>query len=70
MDGSGVNWSVDILKRSDYDIMTSSMSVPALDEWVGTSATPTSFRAEIDRVFARFANPYFALPPEWDWSPS
>ena len=70
MDGSGVNWSVEILKRSDYDLMTSNMSVPALDEWVGTSATPTSFSAEIERVFARFASPYFALPSEWDWSPS
>ena len=70
MTGSGVNWSVDILKRSDYDLVTSNISVPALDEWIGTSATPTYFHAKIERVFARFASPYFALPSEWDWSPS
>ena len=69
MTGSGVNWSVDILKRSDYDLVTSNLSVPALDEWVGTSASATYFNANIERVFARFANPYFALPSEWDWSP-
>lgn len=70
MTGSGENWSVDILKRSDYDLATSNLSVPALDEWVGTSASATYFNAKIEMVFARFANPYFALPSEWDWSPS
>ena len=70
MTGSGVNWSVDLLKRSDYDLVTANMTVPALDAWVGTGATETYFSATIERVFARFANPYFALPSEWNWSPS
>lgn len=67
MTGSGVNWSVDLLKRSDYDLVSTNLTVPALDEWVDTRAQVTYFTASIDRVFARFSSPYFALPPEWNW---
>lgn len=70
MTGSGVNWSVEILKRSDYDLVTSNITVPTLNEWVSTKAEETYFDSYIDCIFARFETPYFALPSEWNWSPS
>jgi hypothetical protein len=70
MTGSGVNWSVEILKRSDYDLVTSNVTVPTLNEWVSTKAETTYFNSTVDCIFARFETPYFALPSEWNWSPS
>lgn len=70
MTGSGVNWRVEILKRSDYDLATSNLTVPALNEWVSTGAQTTYFNSIVRRIFARFATPYFALPSAWNWSPS
>lgn len=70
MTGSGVNWSVDFIKRSDYDLVTANLTLPTLDEWVDTQADVTYYHADIERVFARFADLYFELPSEWDWSPN
>ena len=70
MTGSGVNWSVDLVKRSDYDLVSSNLTVPTLDTWVETAAKVTYFNASVPMIFARISNPYFALPSEWDWSPS
>lgn len=70
MTGSGVNWSVEILKRSDYDLVTSNLTVPTLNEWVSTKAEETDFDSYVSYIFARFEPPYFALPSEWNWSPS
>jgi hypothetical protein len=70
MTGSGVNWSVEILKRSDYDLVASNFTVPTLNEWVSTKAETTWFDSYVECIFARFETPYFALPSEWNWSPS
>lgn len=70
MTGSGLNWSVEILKRSDYDFMTSGITVPTLNEWVKTKANKIEFSVSIGQIFARFENQYFSLPPSWNWKPS
>jgi hypothetical protein len=70
MTGLGVNWSVEILKRSDYDLVASNFTVPTLNEWVSTKAETTWFDSYVECIFARFETPYFALPSEWNWSPS
>ena len=70
MTGSGLNWSVEILKRSDYDFINSGITVPILNEWVKTKAHVIEFNPFIKQIFARFENQYFALPSAWTWKPS
>lgn len=70
MTGSGTSWSVELIKRSDFDLVTSNISFPAFDEWCDTAASVNYYNASVVCVFAKFSSPYFALPSGWDWSPS
>lgn len=70
MAGGGTDWSVELMKRSDFDLVSSGISFPTFDVWGEASVRPYCYHADVERVFARFSDPYFALPAEWDWSPS
>lgn len=70
MTGSGTSWSVELLKRSDFDLVSSNLSYPTFDEWSETAGTACYYQANVERVFAKFSKPYFALPVEWNWSPN
>lgn len=70
MTGGGTSWSVELLKRSDFDLVSSNLSFPTFGEWSETSGNAYYYDVGVQCVFAKFSDPYFALPSEWNWSPS